>query len=381
MVDIYSAQTVHNAQQWFVPSPGALSWLDGSPITYSNWASRPQTEAACGHILKDSGFQWEATADCNKKLHFICQFGMYSSDSCNDSEIWTGQPTESLHDDLLLCIAFVFFSAPGRSIVCADHNTTLQCASGQVLIIDSGFYGHKNSHYCRSSFSLPTTSLPHQCGWTDVGQTITGNRQSWFSVCSLKKHSLFTCYNIWVKWSVLGMPLHNTQQLMDLTDTISTLKPPSFIQSAVLIRKFLNRMTNIHAWLRIWTLWWNWTQDKVYCLIALPEKNYGPSGWKNSRPIKALKINSLKDADIYLLAVNIDSCNYLTTIHPFISQTHSSCSRSQGTEHVMGMVHAVQINRANTNTTVNCFKFTWPIQYVLKHIRFQYNTQSHCYID
>lgn len=227
LIQIHSAQTVHNAQQWFVPSPGALSWLDGSRITYSNWASRPQTEAACGHILKDSGFQWEATADCSKKLHFICQFGMYSSDSYNDSEIWTEQPTESLHDDLLLCTAFLFFPEPGRSIVCADHNTTLQCASGQVLIIGSGFYGHKNSHYCRSSFSLPTTSLPHQCGWTDVGQTITGNRQYWFSVCSLKKHSFFTCYNVWVKWSVL--PLDNTQQLMDLTDTISTLKPPSFM--------------------------------------------------------------------------------------------------------------------------------------------------------
>ncbi|KAJ4933445.1 hypothetical protein JOQ06_030273 [Pogonophryne albipinna] len=112
---------------------GALSWLDGSQISYSNWASNPQPGAGCGHILRDSGFQWQATGDCNKKLPFICEF---------DS---------------------------GRSIVCGGRNTTLQCGSGQVLIIDGSFYGRGNVHYCRSPLS---TSTKHQCGWVDVVESI-----------------------------------------------------------------------------------------------------------------------------------------------------------------------------------------------------------------
>ena len=57
---------------------GPLTWLDGSEITYSSWVRSPQPGAAWGHILRDSGFQWEATRDCNKRLPFICQFGMCS---------------------------------------------------------------------------------------------------------------------------------------------------------------------------------------------------------------------------------------------------------------------------------------------------------------
>ncbi|XP_054471700.1 polycystic kidney disease protein 1-like 2 [Anoplopoma fimbria] len=116
---------------------GALSWLDGSHVTYSNWVSSPQPGAACGHTLRD--FQWEATRDCNKELHFICQF---------DS---------------------------GRSIACAGGNTSLQCSSGQVLMIDGGFYGRKNIHYCRSTLSPPTTSTGHQCGWVDVVESLTAH--------------------------------------------------------------------------------------------------------------------------------------------------------------------------------------------------------------
>ncbi|XP_028446278.1 polycystic kidney disease protein 1-like 2 [Perca flavescens] len=118
---------------------GALSWLDGSHITYSNWVSSPQLGAACGHILKDSGFQWEATRDCNQKRHFICQF---------DS---------------------------GRSIVCAGRNATLQCGSHQVLMIDVGFYGRENIHYCRTTPSPPSTSTEQQCGWVDVVASLTAH--------------------------------------------------------------------------------------------------------------------------------------------------------------------------------------------------------------
>ncbi|XP_044072039.1 polycystic kidney disease protein 1-like 2 [Siniperca chuatsi] len=125
--------------QYSATVEGLLSWLDGSQIIYSNWVSSPQPGAACGHILRDSGFQWKATRDCNKKLHFICQF-------------------ES-----------------GRSTVCAGRNTTLQCGSGQVLMIDSGFYGRKNIHYCRSTLSPPTTPTRHQYGWVDVVESLTAH--------------------------------------------------------------------------------------------------------------------------------------------------------------------------------------------------------------
>ncbi|XP_027146940.1 polycystic kidney disease protein 1-like 2 [Larimichthys crocea] len=116
---------------------GPFIWLNGSYITYSNWVSSPQPGAACGHMLRDSGFQWEATIHCNREMAFICQF-------------------ES-----------------GRSIVCAGRNTTLQCGSGQVLMIDGGFYGRENNYYCRSTLSPPTTHKQYQCSWVDVVESLT----------------------------------------------------------------------------------------------------------------------------------------------------------------------------------------------------------------
>lgn len=62
-----------------LPHPtGSLAWLDGSDISYSNWVNTPDTEAACGHILKHSGFQWEAKVNCSQELNFICQSGIHS---------------------------------------------------------------------------------------------------------------------------------------------------------------------------------------------------------------------------------------------------------------------------------------------------------------
>uniref|UniRef100_A0A6Q2YTG2 Polycystic kidney disease 1 like 2a n=1 Tax=Esox lucius TaxID=8010 RepID=A0A6Q2YTG2_ESOLU len=55
---------------------GPLSWLDGSDISYSNWLNDPVPGARCAHILRNSGFQWEATDNCSQQLHFICQFGV-----------------------------------------------------------------------------------------------------------------------------------------------------------------------------------------------------------------------------------------------------------------------------------------------------------------
>ncbi|XP_014030757.1 polycystic kidney disease protein 1-like 2 [Salmo salar] len=118
---------------------GPLSWLDGSDVSYSNWVNDPDPGAGCGHILRSSGFQWEATNNCSQELHFICQF-------------------ES-----------------GRSIACADHNATLQCGSGQVIEIDDSFYGRKTVHYCRTSPASSATSTQEECSWIDVVDSVTGD--------------------------------------------------------------------------------------------------------------------------------------------------------------------------------------------------------------
>ncbi|KAF7662067.1 hypothetical protein LDENG_00247410 [Lucifuga dentata] len=57
---------------------GSLSWLDGSDVSYSNWVNQPDAQAACGYILRHSGFQWEATRNCSQELNFICQFGKHN---------------------------------------------------------------------------------------------------------------------------------------------------------------------------------------------------------------------------------------------------------------------------------------------------------------
>ncbi|XP_029000907.1 polycystic kidney disease protein 1-like 2 isoform X2 [Betta splendens] len=119
--------------------PGALAWLDGSDVSYSNWVNTPDAQAACGHILGHSGFQWEATANCSQELNFICQF---------DS---------------------------GTFIACDGQNATLQCGSGQVIEIDDSFYGRKTIHYCRSKLTAAPTSPQEECSWIDVVDPVTAN--------------------------------------------------------------------------------------------------------------------------------------------------------------------------------------------------------------
>lgn len=66
---------------------GSLAWLDSSDVSYSNWINPPDVQAACGHILGDTGFQWTATENCTQELNFVCQFGMFPLDKlyCYDS--------------------------------------------------------------------------------------------------------------------------------------------------------------------------------------------------------------------------------------------------------------------------------------------------------
>ncbi|XP_067104833.1 polycystin-1-like protein 2 [Osmerus mordax] len=118
---------------------GPLSWLDGSDVSYSNWVSSPAPGAGCAHILRNSGFQWEATANCSQEFTFVCEF-------------------ES-----------------GRTIACAHHNATLQCGSGQVIEVDDSFYGRKTAHYCRLSPNPSPTSIQEECSWMDVVDSVTGD--------------------------------------------------------------------------------------------------------------------------------------------------------------------------------------------------------------
>ncbi|XP_019954244.2 polycystin-1-like protein 2 isoform X2 [Paralichthys olivaceus] len=118
---------------------GSLAWLDSSDVSYSNWVNVPDAQAACGYVLRHSGFQWEATANCSQELNFICQF---------DS---------------------------GRSIACDGQNATLQCGSGQVIEIDDSFYGRKTVHYCRSKLPASPTSSQEECSWIDVADSVTAH--------------------------------------------------------------------------------------------------------------------------------------------------------------------------------------------------------------
>ncbi|XP_027137142.1 polycystic kidney disease protein 1-like 2 [Larimichthys crocea] len=118
---------------------GSLAWLDGSDVSYSNWVNMPDVQAACGHILRHSGFQWEATENCSQELNFICQFEF------------------------------------GRSIACDGQNATLQCGSGQVIEIDDSFYGRKTIHYCRSKLTASPSSTQEECSWIDVMDSVTAH--------------------------------------------------------------------------------------------------------------------------------------------------------------------------------------------------------------
>ncbi|XP_057707318.1 polycystic kidney disease protein 1-like 2 isoform X1 [Corythoichthys intestinalis] len=114
----------------------SLAWLDGSDISYNNWANEPNTQAACGHIRKKSGFRWEASENCSQELNFICQF---------DSR---------------------------KSIACEGQNATLQCGSGQVIEINDSFYGRKTIHYCRTKLTTTLSTPEKECTWTDVADSV-----------------------------------------------------------------------------------------------------------------------------------------------------------------------------------------------------------------
>ncbi|CAG5856045.1 unnamed protein product [Menidia menidia] len=115
---------------------GSLAWLDGSDVSYSNWIDPPLPRAKCGHILRDAGFEWEATENCTQEHSFICQFDA------------------------------------GRTIACEGQNATLQCGSGQVIEIEDSFYGRKTIHYCRSKPAASGTFSQEECSWINVVDSV-----------------------------------------------------------------------------------------------------------------------------------------------------------------------------------------------------------------
>ncbi|XP_041077005.1 polycystic kidney disease protein 1-like 2 [Polyodon spathula] len=118
---------------------GPLSWLDGSDVSYANWKTDTPAAVQCGYILKDSGYQWEATSNCSQELYFICEF-------------------ES-----------------GRSLGCVEYNATLQCGSGRVIQIDDSFYGRKTLHYCQQPISPPSPGPEEECSWVDAADLVAGH--------------------------------------------------------------------------------------------------------------------------------------------------------------------------------------------------------------
>lgn len=83
----------------------------------------------------------------------------------------------------------LFYPESGRSIVCAGHNATLQCGTGQIIEIDGAFYGRKTGHYCRSRLPPPATSTQGQCGWVDAVDSLAGKQHAQI-VYVHRKHQL-----------------------------------------------------------------------------------------------------------------------------------------------------------------------------------------------
>ena len=115
------------------------------------------------------------------------------------------------HHSVLLLFSF---ADSGRSIVCAGRNTTLQCGSGQVLMIDGSFYGRENMHYCRPALPSPTTSTQHPCDWVDVAQSLTGKTCSSRFFLFAIKHELSPHHyvvNLFYDWCLNAIQLSNLE--------------------------------------------------------------------------------------------------------------------------------------------------------------------------
>lgn len=138
----------------------------------------------------------------------------------------------------------------GRSIVCGYSNTTLQCGSGQVIVIDGGFYGRKNIYHCRSGQSWVATPTRAQCGWVDVTQSLTGTKKAGSRISLKCNPHLFGCDAA----AQLRGAECGTGNILDIW-TCGAL-----LSSFDLLKPWQNKHFEPYKKvLRGWVLWWNST--------------------------------------------------------------------------------------------------------------------------
>lgn len=119
---------------------------------------------------------WEARASSGKQQMTVLKNCRSSASLvCTPIELYKKRITWILCYNLAhLCVC----SADARrSILCGYSSTTLQCCSGQVLAVNGGFHGRKNTYYCWSRQPLLTATPQVQCGWVDVTKSLTGTQR------------------------------------------------------------------------------------------------------------------------------------------------------------------------------------------------------------
>lgn len=57
------------------------------------------------------------------------------------------------------------------------YNSTLQCCSGQVLVVNGGFHAGKSTFSCWSRQPLLRAPPRVQCGWVDGTRSLTGTQR------------------------------------------------------------------------------------------------------------------------------------------------------------------------------------------------------------
>lgn len=94
-------------------------------------------------------------------------------------------------------------------------------------MIDGGFYGRKNIHYCRSPLLTSPTQI--QCGWVDAAEALRGKNTVRLFLCAIQTciisilcsclscydNLLFECYTITQPSAVNWSDLHNNHSQLE----------------------------------------------------------------------------------------------------------------------------------------------------------------------